>query len=469
MATNIDGPPPVFDPVKKEARFLSRNGDMTVVKFDSNNAAKTSVVKKWMDTARYGPVTGFSQALNYYVVSFLDTKMKQGGISDAILAQNPVAIPKAGIYSVVQYRDNTNVAGQPNNTELPISSDASVYMKTDGNIAYVYNRGSYYQSWKPAVVVIDAQRRLPTQVSIRIVTTNDQNFCLSIPVGQQPKSDGSSPSEIIKCTGAVSTPGIVAVSQLDAAALLKTMGGDPKTATASVLSVSPGGVGGLHVAGTGVPFGDMLYFATQIDNAKYAPLVAFNGTIVFLAVDDKIMWTPASNGRYIVNSYESITLPSFVTFVTSLYVTPEAFYYSYGNVVMRYTILTKQKEKIHQGFMDSRVIGVVPPKGSSIVTQVFIAECTVPGLDQTKYTIERFKVVKFESYPSDGQCFKSVSWPMCYTGGDVTSCVTAQNYTDKKCCLAEAGAACPPMWNARPSDYCTDFFGGKRNKCMRDR
>ena len=455
MATNIDGPPPVFDPVKKEARFLSRNGDMTVVKFDSNNAAKTSVVKKWMDTARYGPVTGFSQALNYYVVSFLDTKMKQGGISDAILAQNPVAIPKAGIYPVVQdHRDNP---------KLPISAGGSVYMKTDGNIV-VSNRGSYYTSWLPTFVVIDGK-----EVKIGITTTNDQNFVLSIPVGQQPKSDGSSPSEIIKCTGAVSTPGIVAVSQLDAAALLKTMGGDPKTATASVLSVSPGGVGGLHVAGTGVPFGDMLYFATQIDNAKYAPLVAFNGTIVFLAVDDKIMWTPASNGRYIVNSYESITLPSFVTFVTSLYVTPEAFYYSYGNVVMRYTILTKQKEKIHQGFMDSRVIGVVPPKGSSIVTQVFIAECTVPGLDQTKYTIERFKVVKFESYPSDGQCFKSVSWPMCYTGGDVTSCVTAQNYTDKKCCLAEAGAACPPMWNARPSDYCTDFFGGKRNKCMRDR
>lgn len=74
QATNIDGPPPVFDPVKKEARFLSRNGDMTIVKFDSNNAAKTSVVKKWMDTAPYGPVTGFSQALNYYVVSFRMTR-----------------------------------------------------------------------------------------------------------------------------------------------------------------------------------------------------------------------------------------------------------------------------------------------------------------------------------------------------------------------------------------------------------
>lgn len=456
QATNIDGPPPVFDPVKKEARFLSRNGDMTIVKFDSNNAAKTSVVKKWMDTAPYGPVTGFSQALNYYVVSFLDTKMLPDGIESAYLLQDPVAIPKAGIYPVVQdHRDNP---------KLPISAGGSVYMKTDGNIV-VSNRGSYYTSWLPTFVVIDGK-----EVKIGITTTNDQNFVLSIPVGQQPKSDGSSLSERIKCTGAVSTPGIVAVSQLDAAALLKTMGGDPKTATASVLSVSPGGTGGLHVVGTGVPLGDMMYFATQIDgsNPGYNPLVAFNGTNVFLAVDDKIMWTPASNGRFIVNSYESITLPSFVT---SLYVTPEAFYYSYGNVVMRYTILTQQIEKIHQSFIDSRVIGVVPSQGSSIVTQVFIAECSVPGLDQTKYTIERFTVVKFESYPSDGQCFKSVSWPWCYTGGDVTSCVTAtaQNYTDKKCCLADAGAACPPMWTAGPSDYCTDFCGGKRNKCMRNR
>ena len=456
--TTIDGPPPVFDAVKKEARFLSRNGDMTIVQFDSNNAAKTSVVKKWIDTAIYGTVTGFSRALNYYVVSFLDTKIQTNSIDTATLVKKPVAIPNAGIYKVVQQ--------QLDNPSLPFTDNGSVYMTTDGNIAYVSNHGSNYNFMYPAFVHVN-----DISVEIKITISSDENFFLSIPVGQQPKSDGSSPSERIKCQGAVSIPGLVAVSQLDAAAILKTMGGDPKRATANVLSVSPGGTGGLHVIGTGVPLEDMMYFATQLEykDVRSPPLVAFNGIYVFLAVDNKIMWTPASNARYIVDSYESMTLPNVVT---SLYVTPEAFYYSYGNTVMRYAIFTKQIEQIYQGFQgyNSRVIGVVPPQGSSIITLVFIAECSVvPGLDQTKYTIKNFKVVKFESYPSDGQCYKSVSWPLCYTGGDVTSCVTAQNSIDKKCCLADAGAACPPMWTAGPSDYCTDFLGGKRNKCMRNR
>lgn len=490
---NIDGPPPVFDPVKKEARFLSRNGDMTVVTFDSRNVAKTSVIKKWMDITNYGPVNGFSRADNNYIVSFYDpTKdSAQDGIVSATLVNAPVAIPVAGIYNVVQKR-------MP---QRPEGRNGNVYMRTDGTIAYVPNVGfGYYDG--PATVFVNG-KTVNITIVVGGIDNGFANFFLSIPVGQQPKADGSSPSEIIKCTG-VPTPGIAAISRRDAVAMITAFNKafpterqtDYRTATPGVFAVTPLGVGGLHVTGTGVPAGEMLYFATQIGidpesgrpnpefNARCTPLIAFNDNILVLAVDNMIMWvitTDMKYQRYLNNNYEFTQARGNVT---SLCLAANAIYYTTENGLFRFGIYTRLSEDVQITNSPLRVIGVVPAKdvsnGNQIVTQIYVAHCTSPAIldynfvDLTKYVINSFSVYQesypSDGYPTDGQCYQSLSWPFCYTGGNVTPCSTAENDFAKKCCLTDAGAACPPTWTALPSDdYCTDFFGGRRNKCMRDR
>lgn len=487
MAT-IDGPPPVFDPVKKEALFLGRNGDMTVVTFDSKNAANISVVKKWIDITNYGPVNGFSKIDNNYIVSFYDpTKdSAQDGIVRATLVNAPVAIPVAGIYTVVQKK-------MP---QRPEGRNGDVYMRTDGTIAYVPNMGlGYYNG--AATVFVNGKT-----VNITIVVGGSDsgfaNFFLSIPVGQQPKADGSSPSEIIKCAK-MPTPGIAAISQRDAVAMITASNKafpterptDYKTATPGVFALTPSGVGGLHVTGTGTPAGEMLYFATQIGldpdtgqpnpryNSRYTPLIAFNNNILVLAVDNMIMWvitTDIKYQQYLNNNYEFTQARG--GFVTSLCLAANAIYYTTNDGLFRFGIYTRLSEKLLNSWQ-LRVIGVVPAKdvsnGNQIVTQIYY--CQQQGYDDVdlnKYVINSFSVYQTtypsDGYPTDGQCYQSLSWPFCYTGGNVTPCSTATGDFAKKCCLTDAGAACPPTWTALPSDdYCTDFFGGRRNKCMRDR
>lgn len=490
MAT-IDGPPPVFDPVKKEARFLSRNGDMTVVTFDSKNAAKTSVVKKWFDIKNYGTVTGFAKIDNNYIVSFYDpTKdSAQDGIASATLVNAPVPIPVAGIYNVFQ---KTNPEGRNGN----------VYMRTDGTIAYVPNVGFGYRSG-PAAVFVNGKI---VNITIEVLTVPNHlaeqfsNFFLSIPVGQQPKADGSSPSEIIRCAG-VPTPGIAAISQRDAVAMITASNKafpterptDYRTATPGVFALTPSGVGGLHVTGTGTPAGGLLYFATQIGldpdtgqpnpryNSRYTPLIAFNNNILVLAVDNMIMWvitTDIKYQQYLNNNYELTQARGGN--VTSLCLAANAIYYTTDDGLFRFGIYTRLSEKLlFSAFL--RVIGVVPAKdvsnGNQIVTQIYYCDIQhqrYEDVDLTKYVINSFSVYQTtfpsDGYPTDGQCYQSLSWPFCYTGGNVTPCSTATGDFAKKCCLTDSGAACPPTWTALPSDdYCTDFFGGRRNKCMRDR
>jgi len=488
---SINGPPPVFDPVKKEARYLNKNGDMTVVTFDSRNVAKVSLVKSWMNTANYGPVNGFSRADNNYFVSFYDPTKNTAvdGIVSATLDNSPVAISAAGIYNIVQ-------------RSRPQGRNGNVYMRTDGTIAYIPNSGLGYVNGE-ATVVVNGKT-----VNITIVVGGGfdhqfENFFLSIPVGQQPKPDGSSPSEIIRCSR-VPTPGIAAISQRDAVAMI-TAGNkafpdetetDYRTAVPGVFAITPLGPLGLHVTGTGVPAGEMIYFATNIGldpetgepnsrfNARYTPLIAFNGNILVLAVDNKIMWVSTTNVKYaqiIPNNYESTQTRGYVT---SLCIAANAIYYTTHNGeddgLFRLRIYTRQEEKVQTGGA-LRVIGVVTnevSRSNNIATQIYVARCTfdynVDYVDLTKYNIENFTVLQrsypSDGYPLDGQCFKSLSWPLCYPGGNVAPCSTAAGDDAKKCCLTDSGAACPPAWTALPSDdYCTDFFGGRRNKCMRDR
>jgi hypothetical protein len=486
----IDGPPPVFDPIKREARYLNKNGDMTVVTFDSRNVAKVSLVRSWMNTANYGPVNGFSRADNNYFVSFYDPTKDTAadGIVSATLVNAPVAISTAGIYNVVQKSSR--------------GRNGNVYMRTDGNIAYVPNVGSGYTNGAAAVFVNGKT------VNITIIVGGSDsgyvNFFLSIPVGQQPKPDGSSPSEIIKCAR-VPTPGIAAISQRDAVAMTTAFNKafpdgtqtDYRKAVPGVFAVTPYGVGGLHVTGTGVPAGDMLYFATQINvdpetgqanpryNSRYTPLITYNGNILVLAVDNMIMWVSTTNVKYafINNNYESTQTRGFVT---SVCIAANAIYYTTENGVddglFRFGIYTRLTEQVKFGY-SLRVIGVVPAKDvtkgtNEIVTQIYIARLTTPSrqyyVDLTNYVISDFTVLTqsypSDGYPTDGQCYQSLSWPLCYTGGNVAPCSTAAGDDAKKCCLTDSGAACPPAWTALPSDdYCTDFFGGRRNKCMRDR
>ena len=394
---NIDGPPPIFDAVKKEARYLSRNGDMTVITFDSNNVANISLQPKWMDTAKYGAVTGFSTADNNYVVSFYNNSAKKDVIYNATLKNAAVEIPVAGLYSVSQV-----------NGRGLIVKNGSVYMYKDGTIAYVSNSGSGYSSGDATVSVND------TRIEIEIIVgerdeSHPENFVLSTEKGQQPKSDGSSPSDTIKCT--TITPGIAAISHRAAAAFLEAFKVDPdqanKMATPGVFAVTPRGVGGLHVTGTGVPGREWMFFATLIGidpadpdgnrydpryNAKYGSLVAFDGIHIVLAVDNKIMWIPTSEvetyARYVVNNYKSVMVNGFVT---SLYLTPDAFYYTTGSSLHRCVFSTKQTTTYFTGGEDIKVLGVVQGERGR---QVFVA-VTEDQEAQNKYTITDFKVINF--------------------------------------------------------------------------
>jgi hypothetical protein len=441
-----------------------------------------------MNTANYGPVNGFSRADNNYFVSFYDPNTAVDGIVSATLVNSPVAISTAGIYNIVQRSSQ--------------GRNGNVYMRTDGNIAYVPNVGSGYTNGA-ATVFVNGKT-----VNITIIVGGSdsgyENFFLSIPVGQQPKPDGSSPSEIIRCAR-VPTPGIAAISQRDAVAMTTAFNKafpdetqtDYRTAVPGVFAVTPYGAGGLHVTGTGVPAGDMLYFATQIGldpdtgepnsrfNSRYTPLIAFNGNILVLAVDNKIMWVSTTNVKYaqfINNNYESRQTRGYVT---SVCIAANAIYYTtqHGedNGLFRFGIYTPrlEAEKVQTG-MSLRVIGVVTnevSRSNEIATQIYVARCAFDSfdlVDLTRYKIEDFTVLQrsypSDGYPLDGQCYKSLSWPLCYTGGNVAPCSTAAGDDAKKCCLTDSGAACPPAWTALPSDdYCTDFFGGRRNKCMRDR